>query len=551
MNDTRKVIIIGGVAAGASCAARLRRLDERAQITVYERGPYVSFANCGLPYYIGDVIQEEEDLLVASPELFLKQFNIDARVLHEVTRIDAERREVIVRDLAQGRIHRDWYDALVLAPGAAPVRPDWPGLDLPGVFTLRTIPDSRAIRRWIDENKPRRAIVIGGSYIGLEMAENLTRRGIAVTVVEALPQVMAALDPEMAEPVVRHLEMNRIDLQLGDAVTSLEQGASGAGRVARTQGGMRLEAEMVVVALGVRPEAALARDAGLEIGELGGFRVNEQMRTSDAHIWAVGDAVEVRNIVTGRWCLMPLAGPANRQGRLAADAICGREVRFAGVQGTSVCGVFGLTVAATGASEKVLRRDGASDYAAVYLHPYHHATYYPGAKRLHLKLIFSRKDGRILGAQAVGEVGVEKRIDVIAMAIQKGGTVFDLEQSELCYAPQYGAAKDPINMAGMLAANVLRSDMPLADWRLLEETQAMIIDVRDPDEFAAGHIDGAVNVPLTELRNRLEELPREREIWVHCAVGQRAYYAARVLLQRGFRVRNLSGGYLTYWGFNP
>jgi len=550
MEKNRKVIIVGGVAGGASCAARLRRLDEGAAIVLLERGPYVSFANCGLPYYVGGVIPDEDDLLMVSPDLFRRRFNIDVRVLHEATAIDRQRRELVIRDGATGGEYREGYDALVLAPGAAPLRPPLPGIDLSGIFSLRTIPDSREIREWIAARRARKAVVVGGSYIGLEMTENLVRRGLAVTVVDVLPQVMAPLDAEMAEPVMRCLEENRVDLHLGDGVTGFEADARG-GLVVRTAGGASLAADIVILAIGVKPEVALARAAGLEIGELGGIRVDESMRTSDPAIWAVGDAVEVRHTVTGRWCLLPLAGPANRQGRIAADAICGRSARFRGVQGTAVCGMFGMTVAMTGASEKVLKQHGVRDYEVVYLHPYQHASYYPGAKRMHIKLIFSRPDGRILGAQATGEGGVDKRIDVIAMALQKGGTVFDLEECELSYAPQYGSAKDPVNLAGMVAANVLRGDMPVAGWSGLAGTGAMLIDVREPFEFAADHLDGAVNIPLGDLRDRLAELPRDRELLVYCAIGERSYTAVRILMQHGFRAGTLSGGYVTYCGFNP
>lgn len=550
MGKNRKVIIVGGVAGGASCAARLRRLDEGAAIVLLERGPYVSFANCGLPYYVGGVIPDEDDLLMVSPDLFRRRFNIDVRVRHEATAVDRRRRELVVRDGATGGEYREGYDALVLAPGAAPLRPPLPGIDLPGIFPLRTIPDSREIREWIAARPARKAVVVGGSYIGLEMTENLVRRGLAVTVVDALPQVMAPLDAEMTEPVMRCLEANRVDLHLGDGVTGFEADARG-GLVVRTAGGASLTADIVILAIGVRPEVALARAAGLEIGELGGIRVDESMRTSDPAIWAVGDAVEVRHTVTGRWCLMPLAGPANRQGRVAADAICGRNARFRGVQGTAVCGIFGMTVAMTGASEKVLKQHGVRDYEVVYLHPYQHASYYPGARRMHIKLIFSRPEGRILGAQATGEEGVDKRIDVIAMALQKGGTVFDLEECELSYAPQFGSAKDPVNLAGMVAANVLRGDMPVAGWSGLAGTGALLIDVREPFEYAADHLDGAVNIPLGELRGRLAELPRDRELLVYCAIGERSYTAVRILVQHGFRAGTLSGGYVTYCGFNP
>jgi NADPH-dependent 2,4-dienoyl-CoA reductase/sulfur reductase-like enzyme/rhodanese-related sulfurtransferase len=550
MNQSKRILIVGGVAGGATCAARARRLDESAEIVVFDRGPYVSFANCGLPYYVGNVIQDETKLLVASSELFQRRFNIEVRTDNEVTAIDRLRKEIEVRDLRADRVYREGYDALVLSPGAAPIRPLLPGIDLPGIFVLRTIPDSRRIRKWVESGNPQRAVIVGAGFIGLEMAENLSNRGLKVTVVEALPQVMPPLDPEMAEPVSRHLEKNRVDVHLGDGAAGFEAAADGS-IVVKTQGGETFPADIVILSVGVRPETALASAAGLEIGQRGGIRVDENMRTSDAQIWAVGDAVEVRDFTTGESCLALLAGPANRQGRVAADSICGRDTKFRGAQATIVCGFFGMTAALTGATEKKLQLAGITDYESVYLHPGSHAGYYPGAKPLHMKLIFAKRDGRILGAQAVGEEGVDKRIDVISAAIQKRSTVFDLEECELCYAPQYGAAKDPVNVAGMVAANVLRGDLPLAPWRDLLQGDALIVDVREPHEFAAGHIEGAVNVPLHELRQRVNELPAEREIWVNCAVGQRSYYAVRFLIQNGFRARNLPGGYQTYWGWYP
>jgi NADPH-dependent 2,4-dienoyl-CoA reductase/sulfur reductase-like enzyme/rhodanese-related sulfurtransferase len=550
MSQRKRILIVGGVAGGASCAARARRLDETAEIIIFDRGPFIAFANCGLPYYVGNVIQEEKELLVASPKLFRQRFNIEVRTENEVTVIDRSRREIEARELKTERVYREPYDTLVLSPGAAPIRPPLPGIDLPGIFVLRTIPDSRRIKGWLEARTPRRAVIVGAGFIGLEMAENLAHRGLKVTIVEMLPQVMPALDPEMAEPVGRHLETQRVDLRLGDGVAGFETGSEG-NLVVRTQSDARIPADLVILSIGIRPETTLAKAAGLEIGQRGGIRVDECMRTSDPNIWAVGDAVEVRDAVTGEWCAVPLAGPANRQGRVAADSICGRDTKFGGVQATAVCGFFGMTVALTGATEKTLRRAGLSSYEVVYLHPGNHAGYYPGAKPLHMKLLFTRKDGRILGAQAVGQEGVEKRIDVISMAMQKQATVFDLEECELCYAPQFGAAKDPVNLAGMAASNVLRGDLSLAPWSDLPQTKALIVDVRDPHEFAAGHIEGAINLPLAELRKRVNELPRDREIWVNCAVGQRSYYALRFLVQNGFKVRNLSGGYLTYWGLYP
>jgi NADPH-dependent 2,4-dienoyl-CoA reductase/sulfur reductase-like enzyme/rhodanese-related sulfurtransferase len=539
------VLIVGGVAGGASCAARLRRLNESVEIVVFERGPYVSFANCGLPYYVGNVIADERALLVASREMFRTRFNVDVQTETEVTGIDRRACTITVRDGRTGTSRTERYDALVLSPGAAPIRPPLPGVDLPGVFAVRTIPDSRRIRSWITERHATSAVVVGGGFIGLEMVENLHQRELAVTVLEKLPQLMPPLDPEMALPLREHLVAKGVTLRLGDGLASIET-RDGGGLVVVAESGARLPADLVILAIGVRPETALAKAAGLDLGPRGGIVVDAQMRTADPHIWAVGDAVEVADVVTGQETVLPLAGPANRQGRVAAEAIAGRATKFRGVQATAVVGVLGLTAASTGASEKGLRRAGITNFEKVYLHPGHHAGYYPGARPIHLKLLFSVPDGRILGAQAVGLEGVEKRIDVIATAIQFRGTVHDLAEAELCYAPQYGAAKDPVNLAGMLAVNVLTGDMPVADWSALAGTDGVVLDVREPDEFAAGHIPHAINLPLSQLRARCGELPRDRDLWICCVVGQRAYYATRFLAQRGYRARNLSGGYTTY-----
>jgi len=541
----RRVLIVGGVAGGASCAARLRRLNESVEIVVFERGPYVSFANCGLPYYVGNVIADERALLVASREMFRTRFNVDVQTETEVTGIDRRACTITVRDGRTGTSRTERYDALVLSPGAAPIRPPLPGVDLPGVFAVRTIPDSRRIRSWITERHATSAVVVGGGFIGLEMVENLHQRELAVTVLEKLPQLMPPLDPEMALPLREHLVAKGVTLRLGDGLASIET-RDGGGLVVVAESGARLPADLVILAIGVRPETALAKAAGLDLGPRGGIVVDAQMRTADPHIWAVGDAVEVADVVTGQETVLPLAGPANRQGRVAAEAIAGRATKFRGVQATAVVGVLGLTAASTGASEKGLRRAGITNFEKVYLHPGHHAGYYPGARPIHLKLLFSVPDGRILGAQAVGLEGVEKRIDVIATAIQFRGTVHDLAEAELCYAPQYGAAKDPVNLAGMLAVNVLTGDMPVADWSALAGTDGVVLDVREPDEFAAGHIPHAINLPLSQLRARCGELPRDRDLWICCVVGQRAYYATRFLAQRGYRARNLSGGYTTY-----
>jgi NADPH-dependent 2,4-dienoyl-CoA reductase/sulfur reductase-like enzyme/rhodanese-related sulfurtransferase len=541
----RRVLIVGGVAGGASCAARLRRLDEALSIALFDRGPHVSFANCGLPYFVGNVIDDERKLLVASRESFRERFNIDVHTESEATAIDRAARTLTVRDVRTGATRVEPYDALVLSPGAAPIRPSLPGVDLPGVFAVRSIPDTRRIRAWIEERRARRAVVVGGGFIGLEMAENLIRRELAVAIIEKLPQVMPPLDPEMAEPVRRHLVDRGVELRLGDGLAGIEAEVAGCLAVV-SESGARLPADLVILAIGVRPEVGLAREAGLTLGARGGIVVDEQMRTSDPSIWAVGDAVEVRDVLTGQETVLPLAGPANRQGRVAAESIAGRASGFRGVQATAVVGVLGLTVASTGASEKGLRRAGVADFAKVYLHPGHHAGYFPGARPIHLKLLFSVPEGKVLGAQAVGTEGVEKRIDVIATVIQFGGTVHDLAEAELCYAPQYGAAKDPVNVAGMIARNVLAGDMPLADWDRINDTSALIVDVREPGEFAAGHVPRSINLPLSQLRERFGELPRDRELWLCCGVGQRAYYATRFLAQHGYRARNLSGGYTTY-----
>ena len=540
----KRVLIVGGVAGGASCAARLRRLDETAEIVMFDRGPHVSFANCGLPYFVGDVITEERKLLVATSELFLERFDITVRTRHEVTAIDRARRTIAVMDQDAGVRREEPYDALVLSPGAAPIRPSMPGVDLPGIFAVRTIPDSVGIRSWIAQRRPRGALVVGGGFIGLEMAENLARRGLAVTVLEKLPQVMPPLDPEMAEPVRRHLVDQGVTVHLGDGLARFA--AEGERIAAITEGGTRLTADLVILAIGVRPETGLARDAGLPLGPRGGILVDAQMRTADPAIWALGDAVEVRDVVTGQEVILPLAGPANRQGRVAAESICGRVRQFRGVQATAVVGVFGLTVASTGATEKGLRRAGVRGFEVVYLHPGHHAGYYPGAQPIHLKVLFSVPEGRVLGVQAVGLEGVEKRVDVIAAMIQMGATVRDLAEVELCYAPQFGAAKDPVNLAGMIATNHLDGDMPLADWRRLGSDGQVTVDVREPDEFAAGHVAGAVSLPLSQLRERYGELPRDRPLAVYCQVGQRGYYAVRFLLQHAYRAANLSGGWTTY-----
>jgi NADPH-dependent 2,4-dienoyl-CoA reductase/sulfur reductase-like enzyme/rhodanese-related sulfurtransferase len=556
-----KVIIVGGVAGGASCAARLRRLDEKAEIVMVERGPYVSYANCGLPYHVGGVIEKESSLIVASEQFFRKAFAIDARTNCEAISISPKKKTVDLRNVTTGEVTTESYDKLVLSPGAPSVHPPLPGIDLPGIFHVRTVPDVKKIREWLEKGttflagmynysgiqmlKPtRRAVVVGGGFIGLEMAENLVHLGFNVTLIQKLPQLLGPIDQEIARLVEGHVRRNGVNLVLNDGVTGFTQLEGGALNV-QTISGKTHPADVVILAIGVRPDTTLAKTAGLAIGERGGIRVDEHMRTSDPDIFAVGDAIEVNDFVTGRWSLIALAGPANRQGRIAADVIAGRKSRYRGTQGTSIIGLFGGAVAWTGASEKMLKKIGDTDFEKLYLFPNSHAGYYPGAKMLGLKVIFRKSDGRLLGAQALGEDGpaVDKRISALAVAIQMRATVYDLEEAELCYAPQFGSAKDPVNFAGMVAADVLRGDMPLTHWDSLDG--AFLLDVREPVELAVESVPGALNIPMGQLRSRLSELPRDREIDVICRSAQRAYYATRVLLQNGFKAKNISGGMLS------
>jgi NADPH-dependent 2,4-dienoyl-CoA reductase/sulfur reductase-like enzyme/rhodanese-related sulfurtransferase len=549
----KRILVIGGVAGGASCATRARRLCERCEIVIFDRGPYVSFANCGLPYFVGNVIQAEEKLLVATPELFRDRFNISVQLETEVTEIIPERRVILTRHIKTGEVREEPYDALVISTGAEPVRPPLPGIDLPGIYVLRTIPDSQKIRAAVEH--AGHALVVGGGMIGLEMAENLVQRGLKVTLVELGSHVLPVLDPEMAVYAEDRLRQQGVQLLLGQAVQSFDRPSGERLKVTLSNGAI-LETDLVILGIGVKPNSDLAKQAGLRLSPRQAVCVDAFMQTSDSHIWAVGDVVASDDVVTDAKKPIPLAGPANRQGRIAAGAILEsfaddacpspRAMKFRGVQGTAVCGVFGMTIASTGASERSLIKNGITDYEKIYLHPGNHASYFPDAKPIHLKLLFAGKDGRIFGAQAVGEADVARRIDVIAMALQLGGTVFDLEEAELCYAPQYGAAKDPVNMCGMIAGNLLRGDLRLADWSQLNSTDAMIVDVRSPSEYESGHIDRAVNIPLENLRERVTELPRDRECWLVCGVGQRAYYGLRILLQHGIEARILSGGMRTF-----
>lgn len=541
-----KLLIVGGVAGGASAAARARRLSEDAQIILFERGPDVSFANCGLPYYLGGEINERNKLIVVTPERLRTRFNLDVRVQTSVERIDRAAKKVYARDLATGRVYEETYDKLILAPGAAPLRPPLPGIDLPGIFTLRNLQDVDQIKSRMDRSA-KQAIVIGAGFIGLELVENFVRRGIATTVVELQDQVLPPLDKEMTTPIVQELAKQGVSLLLGQSAEAFESTPDGL--IVRLKSGQRLPAQLVVLGVGVRPENKLAVEAGLEVGPRGGIRVNEHMLSSDPDIYAVGDVIEIKDFVTCDPAQVPLAGPANRQGRLAADNIFGRAARYRGTQGTAIVRVFDKVAAMTGSSEKSLKRSKHA-YRKVYVHPMNHAGYYPGAQAMTLKVLFNPETGKILGAQAVGGDGVDKRIDVLAVAIQAGMTVLDLEEMELAYSPQYGSAKDPVNMAGFVAGGLLRGEHPQVDVEAVRAAPAgkppYLLDVRTTEEFTDGHIPGAVNLPVDELRTRLVELPRDRPIAVYCQVGQRGYLATRILLQSGFQAANLSGGYKTY-----
>jgi NADPH-dependent 2,4-dienoyl-CoA reductase/sulfur reductase-like enzyme/rhodanese-related sulfurtransferase len=540
----KTVIIVGGVAGGASCAARLRRQDEHVRIIMFEKGGFVSFANCGLPYYVGGVIQEEQNLLVATIELFRERFNIDARIEQEVIAIDRQAKTVTVRRNDSGEEYQEAYDMLVLSPGAQPIRPPLPGIDLPGVFSIRTVPDARVVREWIEQRKPTRAVVVGGGFIGIEMTENLRRRGLDVTVIEKDVQLMPPIDREMSFPLLDELKQAGVRVELNDGLSGINDQGGCLG--VETERGLKLDTDLVILAIGVYPDTELARQCGLRLGPRKHIVVDSNMRTSDRYILAVGDAIEVRSVVIDQRTALPLAGPANRQGRIAADVITHRGRFFRGIQGTSVCGVFGLTVANTGVNEKTLRQTSI-DFDAVYAHPNDHVGYYPGATPIFIKLLFDKASGRVLGAQAVGKKGVERRIDVIAMAIQMGATVFDLEESELCYAPQYGAAKDPVNIVGMIAANVMRGDLRIVPWQEMHKDGAVVLDVREPNEIECSPIDADIHIPLHQLRARLDELPSDQAIHISCAVGARAYNAVRLLVQHGFDASLLSGGAETWF----
>ncbi|MDA8227449.1 MAG: FAD-dependent oxidoreductase [Desulfitobacterium hafniense] len=543
---TKKVLIIGGVAGGASAAARLRRLDEKMEIIMFERGEHISYANCGLPYYVSGVIAERDKLLVQTPEGMRERFRIDVRTKSEVTRIFPEEKVVEVQE-ANGHNYRESYDKLILSPGAASIRPPIPGIDDVEAFVVRNVSDIDLIKRYVDEQQPQAAVVIGGGFIGLEMAENLHARGVSTTIVEMSNQVMAPLDFEMAAILHEHIFNKGVNLILDNGVKAFD---SKAGKTFITlQSGKQVQADLIILAIGVKPEIKLAKEAGLAIGDLGGIKVNEKLQTSDPNIYAIGDAIEVKHFITGQAALIPLAGPANKQGRIVADIIAGRESKYKGTQGTSIAKVFDLVVASTGANEKILSRLGIP-YEVSYTHSGSNAGYYPGAKKMSVKLLFD-KNGQIFGAQIVGSYGVDKRIDDIAGTIRQGGTIYDLQELELAYAPPFSSAKDPVNMAGYVAENILSGDVQIIHWHHLEKISpkdVFLVDVRTADEHKRGFIPGSIHIPIDDLRNHLSEFPQDKDIVVYCEIGLRGYLVYRILSQHGFtRVRNLSGGWQTYY----
>ena len=544
---SKKLLIVGGVAGGATAAARARRLDETAEIVLFERGEYISFANCGLPYYIGKVIKERETLLVTTSEAFKARYNIDIRLFSEVTEINRAEKHVTVKDTKTGETHIEKYDKIILSPGAEPLRPPLDGIDLENIYSLRSIPDSDLIKAQVDDKKPESAVIVGGGFIGLEMAENLAHRGVKVTIIEMLDQVMAPIDYEMASIVHAHLLKKGVTLILGDGVKSFSK--SGNRIKVSTGKGAEAECEMVILSIGVRSESVIAKQAGLEIGKRGGIIVDSGMRTSDPDIFAVGDAVETRDFVMGYPAMTALAGPANKEARIAADNAMGRNVVFKGTLGSSVAKVFDLTVASTGSNEKTLKQNN-SPYLISYTHSGSHASYYPDPEMMSIKLIFSPGSGRILGAQIVGGKGVDKRIDVIATAIRGSMTVYDLEELELAYAPPFSSAKDPVNIAGFVAANVLKGDLETVDWNDIKEIDPeneILIDLRNKEELEeSGTIEGSLHIPVDVLRERLHELDKSKSYIPYCAVGLRGYLAYRILIQNGFKAKNLSGGYETW-----
>jgi len=544
----KKVVIIGGVAAGASAAARLRRLKEDYEIIMLDKGSYVSFANCGLPYYVGNVIKDRESLELMTPQRFLERFNIDVRIHSEATSIDREKRLVKVKDINTDEHYNLEYDYLLLAPGSTPLIPPFPGLEDVPSYSIWTIPDAVKIRDFVDNNKVKNAVVVGGGFIGLEMAENLVDKGVRVKIVEMLDQVMPPIDKEMAQFIHQELILNGVCLVLEDPVDSFGRTNTDKPYV-KTKSGRIIETDLIILAIGIKPQTNLAKEAGLKLGNRGHIIVDESMQTSDPNVYAAGDAVLVKHLQTKESVAIALAGPANKQGRIAADNIAGKNSKYNGILGASVVKVFDMTVASVGLTEKQLK-GAETEYEKIYVHPNNHASYYPGAVPLAFKLIFETPTGKVLGAQVVGGPGSDKRIDVISTIIKMGGTVFDLEELELTYAPPYGSAKDPVNMAGFVASNFLRGDMPIQQWHNIKDFKTkggVLLDVRSVEEFQARNIQGSINIPIEELRDRMNEVPKGKPILTYCEVGYRSYLATRVLLQNGFdEVYDLTGGFKTY-----
>lgn len=550
----KKVVIVGGVAGGASCAARLRRLDEEARIILLERGEYISYANCGLPYHVGDVIKSRDALLLQTPQAMKKKYNVDVRVKHEVTSIDRTGKRVSIKQLDSGETYEESYDTLVLATGSSPIRPPIPGINSPRIQTLWTVPDTDRIRAAVRDQGIKNAAVIGGGFIGLEMAENLRHAGLEVSLIEALDQVMAPLDFEMAQLLHENILQNGVKLQLGDGVSSFSD--DGSAVTITLKSGATVRAELVILSIGVRPNSTLAKGAGLTLNQRGGIQVDDTLKTSDPNIYAVGDVIEVEDFIFKDRTMIPLAGPANKQGRIAANNIAGAQEKYEGSQGTSVAKVFDLSAASTGANEKTLLKRGlepGKDYERLIITQNSHAGYYPGAVPMTLKLLFSRDGTRIFGAQAVGRDGVDKQIDILATAIRLGSGVKELKTLELAYAPPYSSAKAPVNMAGFVAENVLAGLVKFSDWDVAEkEPEAVLLDVREDAELMAFTLPRAVHIPLGELRDRLNELPRDKKIVTFCAIGVRSYNAARILMLHGFKnVELYPGGTRFYQSTHP
>lgn len=542
---SKKIIIVGGVAGGASTAARLRRLDENAEIIMFEKGEYISFANCGLPYYIGEIIKEREKLIVQTVDEMSNKFNLDIRNLSEVVKIDKENNKITVKNLKNNEIYEESYDTLVLSPGASPIKPNIRGIeDCENLYTLRNIPDTDKIKAYVDNKKPRKAIVIGGGFIGLEMAENLRERGLDITLVEAGNQVMAPLDIEMAAIVHDVLIDKDVKLILNDGVKEFKD----KGKRVVLSSGKEIETDLIILSIGVRPETSIVKEAGIELNERGGIIVDKHMKTSVDNIYALGDAVEIIDFVNKKPAMIPLAWPANRQGRIVADNICGRNSSYKGSLGSSVAKIFDYTVATTGNNEKTLKKLGI-DYKAIHIHPGSHAGYYPGAFPISFKMLFNPKDGRILGAQGIGIDGVEKRIDIISTAIKGNLNVFDLQDIEPCYAPPYNSAKDPVNMLGYYASNIMEDLVDIIQWNKVDEldkNNSIIVDVREEFELVTGTFENSINIPLGQLRDRLDEIPKNKNVYVTCQVGQRGYVASRILRSNGINAINIDGGIKTY-----